>query len=253
MPLLGCGEGARGNGGGNATGGEQRSSVAERRAVQGSNERPGVPACTQGASNTGGASGVEAGSDSTVPAEAGASGTDGSAGDASIEVIVTIKNGDYWKDTAGNRIEAHGAGVIRVGDTWYWIGEDKSANSANFKAVNCYASRDLSNWEFRHAIITRQTSTDLAAADRIIERPKVVYNESTKKYVMWVHWEGKATRRPKRSFHGDCWWDYAQVRHRPNNMSAMTPCSKTTTARRFSRLRTRTPTSLYELTDDYPI
>ena len=70
-------------------------------------------------------------------------------------------------------------------------GEDKSANSGNFKAVNCYASDDLATWEFRHAIITKQSSTDLNAADRIIERPKVIYNDTTKKFVMWLHWEGQ--------------------------------------------------------------
>ena len=43
----------------------------------------------------------------------------------------------------GKRIEAHGAGLILVGDTWYWIGEDKSGNSSAFKAVNAYASKDL--------------------------------------------------------------------------------------------------------------
>jgi hypothetical protein len=28
-----------------------------------------------------------------------------------------------WKDTKGNRIEAHGGGFLKVGDTWYWFGE----------------------------------------------------------------------------------------------------------------------------------
>jgi hypothetical protein len=28
---------------------------------------------------------------------------------------------------------------------WYWFGEDKSANSANFEAVNRYRSTDLAH------------------------------------------------------------------------------------------------------------
>lgn len=52
---------------------------------------------------------------------------------------MTIANNEFWNDTAGHRIEAHGGGFIQVGDTWYWIGEDKSKNSGNFFAVNCYA------------------------------------------------------------------------------------------------------------------
>jgi hypothetical protein len=201
----------------------------------------------------GGAGSLEAGSGGARPGQAGASGTAGLGGD----VIVTIKNGDYWQDTAGHRIEAHGAGVIRVGDTWYWIGEDKSANSANFKAVNCYASRDLSHWEFRHAIITPRTSTDLAAADRIIERPKVIYNQSTKKYVMWLHWEGKsyATSEAGVFTSGEVDGDYEQVRHfQPNKrMSRDDTLFKDDDGKAYflSASNNNADLSLYELSDDY--
>lgn len=68
-----------------------------------------------------------------------------------------IVPGAAWTDTAGNIIQAHGAGllkvsfyfkqyeeisfiikIIQVGETFYWFGEDKSANSALFSAVSCY-------------------------------------------------------------------------------------------------------------------
>jgi hypothetical protein len=138
-------------------------------------------------SNPSGGSGASA-----APADAGAPGADSGAGaPTSASSSVTIRNGGFWNDSAGKRIEAHGGGFLQVGDTWYWFGEDKSANGAGFKAVNCYASKDLGSWTFRKAIITRMTATELSAADRIIERPKVVYNESTKQYVMWLHWEGQ--------------------------------------------------------------
>jgi hypothetical protein len=118
-----------------------------------------------------------------VPAKDVASGVDGGG------EVVTFKNGGFWNDTKGKRIEAHGGGFLKVGDTWYWFGEDKSQNSGTFKAVNCYASKDLVTWEFRNAIITRSTAKELNTSDRIIERPKVVYNASTKQYVMWAHWD----------------------------------------------------------------
>ena len=106
------------------------------------------------------------------------------------EVVVTFHNGVFWNDTKGKRIEAHGGGFFKEGDTWYWVGEDKSATSANPKAwVNLYASKDLVTWDFRNAIVTRNTSSELAAADRVIERPKLTYNESTKQYVLWLHYE----------------------------------------------------------------
>jgi hypothetical protein len=110
---------------------------------------------------------------------------------AGADRTVTFHNGGYWQDASGARIEAHGGGLIRVEDTWYWFGEDKSGNSAGFKGVNCYASKDLVTWESRGAVVTRDTAPELNASDRIIERPKVSYNASTKRYVMWLHWEGR--------------------------------------------------------------
>jgi hypothetical protein len=115
----------------------------------------------------------------------------GSGPSASADRLVTFHNGGFWSDANGDRIEAHGGGLLRVDDTWYWFGEDKSGNSANFKAVNCYASTDLVTWEPRGAVLTRATAPELDTMDRIIERPKVGYNASTGRYVMWLHWEGR--------------------------------------------------------------
>jgi hypothetical protein len=178
-------------------------------------------------------------------------------GGAGSDVIVTIKNGDFWLDTDGNRIEAHGAGLIYTNDAWYWIGEDKSANSGNFKAVNCYRSTDLSHWEFRHAIITKQSSSDLAAADRIIERPKVIYNETTKKYVMWLHWDGQnyATAEAGVFTSDTVDGDYTQVRHfQPNgNMSRDDTLFKDDDGKAYflSAANNNADSALYALTDDY--
>ena len=154
---------------------------------------------------------------------AGGSGAGGAAGATVAAEWVTIANGGFWNDTSGKRIEAHGAGFIQVGDTWYWVGEDKSMNSGNFFGVNVYASKDLVTWQFRNAIITRQTSTDLAAADRIIERPKIIYNDSTKQYVMWLHWDGAnyATAQAGVFTSATVDGNYTQVSHfQPNNNMA---------------------------------
>jgi len=215
---------------------------------------------TGGLNATGGragrGTGAAGGRDGAGGLAAGGAGATGQAG-AGNDVIVTITNGGYWQDTQGNRIEAHGAGVIRSGTKWYWIGEDKSANSGNFKAVNCYASDDLATWEFRHAIITKQTSTDLNAADRIIERPKVVYNDTTKKFVMWLHWEGEnyATAEAGVFTSDTVDGDYTQVRHfRPNkNMSRDDTLFKDDDGKAYflSASNENQDLSLYELTDDY--
>src|SRR4051794_41981732 len=90
-----------------------------------------------------------------------------------------------WTDTAGNRLQAHGAGIFRVGSTYYMVGEDKSAGST-FTAVACYSSTDLVHWARQGNALSRQSSGDLAAG-RIVERPKGLYNSATGKHVMWMH------------------------------------------------------------------
>ncbi len=97
----------------------------------------------------------------------------------------TITPGVMWTDTAGNRLQAHGAGVFRVGTTYYLVGEDKSAG-ATFTAVACYSSTDLVHWARQTNALSRQSGGDLAAG-RIVERPKVLYNSATGTYVMWMH------------------------------------------------------------------
>src|SRR4051794_40874510 len=97
----------------------------------------------------------------------------------------TVVPGTIWTDTAGNRLQAHGAGVFTVGSTYYMVGEDKVAGST-FTAVACYSSPDLVHWTRQTNALSRQGSGDLAAG-RIVERPKVIYNSTTGKYVLWMH------------------------------------------------------------------
>jgi len=96
----------------------------------------------------------------------------------------TIVPGVDWKDTSGNLIEAHGAGFIHVGDTYYWFGEDKSGKNVAY--VNVYSSTDLVHWTFRNHALPRQTSGDLGP-NRVVERPKVIFDNTTNKYVMYMH------------------------------------------------------------------
>ena len=65
------------------------------------------------------------------------------------------------------------------------IGEDKTDGSA-FQNVNCYSSTNLVEWNYVGALLTRQASGDLGPS-RVLERPKVMYNSNTGKYVMWMH------------------------------------------------------------------
>ncbi|MFJ2046699.1 AbfB domain-containing protein [Paenibacillus taichungensis] len=98
---------------------------------------------------------------------------------------VTITNGSDWLDTAGNPIQANSGNILKVGSTYYWYGEH--AVSGKFDSVNVYSSTDLKNWTFSNAILTKDSATELASSK--IERPKVIYNASTKQYVLWAHYE----------------------------------------------------------------
>lgn len=97
----------------------------------------------------------------------------------------TITPGTVWRDTEGHVIQAHGGGIVRVGKTYYWFGEDH-AKGWSFQDVPCYSSDDLAHWTFKGYALTRQPSGDLGP-NRVVERPKVLYNRRTKTYVMYLH------------------------------------------------------------------
>ena len=105
----------------------------------------------------------------------------------------TIRNGELWPDETGTHINAHGGGILKYGDTYYWFGEHKSDHtSAALVGVTCYASTDLVNW--RNSGIALSVSDEPGSdIERgcVLERPKVIYNPVTKKFCMWFHLELK--------------------------------------------------------------
>lgn len=92
-----------------------------------------------------------------------------------------------WKDTEGNLIQAHGGGFLKLNDGYYWFGEDRTTSSC--QQINCYFSKNLKDWKFQNSVVSK--STDKIVEESNFERPKVIYNDKTKKYVMWVHRESK--------------------------------------------------------------
>jgi hypothetical protein len=99
---------------------------------------------------------------------------------------VTTPNGTQFTDTNGNPVHAHGGGMLKVGDYYYWFGENRNPDNT-FRAVSVYRSTDLRTWEFRNNVLTQSSAPELQVAN--IERPKVIYNASTGRYVMWMHKE----------------------------------------------------------------
>ena len=151
---------------------------------------------------------------------------------------ITGTNGDIMYDNNGTEIQAHGGQVQKIGDTWYWYGEDKTNGYRPVEGVHCYSSTDLYNWKDEGLALDAidvpdehygddsyvdltifETDEELKALygdyagqpsdhptyetkleevywnlaeDRcVMERPKVLYNESTGQYVMWWHCDGR--------------------------------------------------------------
>ena len=106
----------------------------------------------------------------------------------------SILPGQIWKDDRGMHVNAHGGGLLFHQGVYYWYGEHKEANSNSANVgLNCYSSKDLLNWKFEGvalSVVKNNKASDLAAGC-VMERPKVVYNVLTKKYVMWFHLELK--------------------------------------------------------------
>jgi len=111
------------------------------------------------------------------------------------------KVGDNLKDNDGNVINAHGAGVLYYNQTYYLFGEIKNGktwlvpgqNWEDYRVpaggISCYSSKDLKHWRNLGIALKPTTGKDSSELDtgRVIERPKVLYNEKTKKFVMWFH------------------------------------------------------------------
>ena len=105
----------------------------------------------------------------------------------------TIKSGEIWKDNRGEHINAHGGGVLKHGNTYYWYGEHKGEkSSAAFVGVTCYSSKNLRDWRYEGVALSvvDEKGHDLESGCTL-ERPKVIYNKVTKKFVMWFHLELK--------------------------------------------------------------
>jgi beta-xylosidase len=104
--------------------------------------------------------------------------------------------GEIWKDNTGTPINAHGGGILFHNGVYYWYGEHKTSGKLGNTAqigVGCYSSSDLYNWK-NEGIALKVNETDSLndiAKGCVLERPKVIYNVKTKKFVMWFHLELK--------------------------------------------------------------
>lgn len=114
-----------------------------------------------------------------------------------------LRQGDQWLDTDGNPINAHGAGMLYHNGKYYLYGEYKKGKTVlpdwatwecyrtDVTGVSCYSSPDLYNWTFEGVVLKSvpDDPTHDLHPSKVLERPKVVYNPKTDKFVMWAHVE----------------------------------------------------------------
>jgi len=98
-----------------------------------------------------------------------------------------ITPGQTWNDDSGKRINAHGGCVQFHNGKYYWFGEDRTGYTSN--GISCYSSTDLYNWKRVGLALVATEAKDPETGKCTLERPKVVYNDNTKKWVMYIHWE----------------------------------------------------------------
>ncbi len=100
--------------------------------------------------------------------------------------------GQEWLDTAGRPIQAHGGSIIRVGDLFYWYGENKEKTTGQkgiwHWGVRLYSSSDLYNWDDCGIIIPPEPNdpTSPLHPSKAMDRPHILYNRTTRKFVCWI-------------------------------------------------------------------
>ncbi len=126
----------------------------------------------------------------------------GSSSASAQKIPDGFRPGQIWLDTNGHAINAHGGGILYHDDTYYWYGEIKNGRTispestkswggtrVDVEGVSCYSSRDLYNWKYEGNVLPAakdDPGSDLHTS-KVVERPKVLFNRNTKKFVMWLH------------------------------------------------------------------
>lgn len=104
----------------------------------------------------------------------------------------SLPNGGQWIASDGKHINAHGGCVLYHDGMYYMYGEERPAGKGIETGVSCYSSPDMLDWQYQGTVlkVSEEPGSDIEAGC-IIERPKVVFNEKTGKFVMWFHLELK--------------------------------------------------------------
>lgn len=114
----------------------------------------------------------------------------------------THKNGKMWYDTDGNPIQAHGGMILYHDGKYYWYGENKSGETyfddsaglhrVDFIGISCYTSDNCLDWKNEGLVLKASDDKEHSPhRGQVGERPKVIYNAATGKFVMWFHLDSR--------------------------------------------------------------
>ncbi len=98
-----------------------------------------------------------------------------------------------WLDTEGRPINAHGGGILYHEGRYYWYGEHRPERGFSTEVgITCYSSDDLIHWKYESVAlpVSEENGSDIERGC-IMERPKVIFNPKTRKFVLWFHLELK--------------------------------------------------------------
>ncbi len=104
----------------------------------------------------------------------------------------SIRPGQIWLDTKGERIQAHGGSLMYLDGSYYWYGENKEFTDPEkgiwHWGVRCYRSDDLYNWEDLGLIIPPEPDDPDSSVNphSMMDRPHIIYNGRMKKFVCWL-------------------------------------------------------------------
>ena len=104
----------------------------------------------------------------------------------------SFRPGQVWLDTEGKPIQAHAGSILKIGDTYWWYGENKERTDGKSEiwhwGVRAYTSKDLYNWRDEGLIIPPETNDEASPLHphAYMDRPHILYNEKTKKFVCWL-------------------------------------------------------------------
>ena len=110
--------------------------------------------------------------------------------------LSAFTNAAVWPDRDGKHINVHGGGVLFHEGVYYWYGESRNPRGSGepgTAGIGCYSSTDLYNWKNEGVVllVVKDDPGHDITAGAVLERPKVIYNAKTGKFVMWFHLELK--------------------------------------------------------------